>query len=387
MSRIFKYRDRYASVIELPRAPGEKRRQKWVYGKSREEVQEKLDTLRYLIATNQYIDESKITVQAYLRQWFEAHKPNISINTQEGYRINIEKHLIPRIGEMRLKNLTPMRIQKLYAELLESGRADKKGGLSPRSVLYVHRVLKKALSAAVRMKLIRENPAGSVTPPKQEKTAPSGDGIYTENQIVELLQAFQGDRLEVAIHLSACMGLRRGEILGLTWENIDLENNLLHVRQAAVYSSATKKIHYKEPKSREGYRTLVIPKETAELLKKHREQQEEDKEFFGRKYKDNNLVVCKDNGEPYLPGSFSHTFERALKDKGLPKTTLHQLRHAYATLLMKYRTDVKIVSSLLGHSRTEFTQDIYQHTLKEMKQKAAKTVSSKLLRKVNKNKK
>ena len=127
---------------------------------------------------------------------------------------------------------------------------------------------------------------------------------------------------------------------------------------------------------------LVLPPEICDLLKKHKEWQESNKEFFGKKYQDNNLVVCKDNGEPYIPGSFSHIVERAIKNKGLPKTSLHRLRHSYATLLMKYQTDVKIVSSLLGHSRTSFTQDVYQHTLDEMKYKAAKKISKKIFKKL-----
>lgn len=111
----------------------------------------------------------------------------------------------------------------------------------------------------------------------------------------------------------------------------------------------------------------------------------------GNKYKNkppfDNLVVCKDNGEPYLPGSFSHIVKRAIIQKGLPKTSLHPLRHSFATLLLKYGTDIKVASSLLGHSRASFTQDTYQHTLDEMKYKTAKKISSRLLKKVDKDKK
>lgn len=390
MSKVFKYKDRYAAVIEMPRAPGEKRKQKWVYGKTPEEVQTKLDELRYLIRTEQYVDESSITVKAFLRQWYEAKKPSLAASTRDGYYNNIEKYTIPYIGDIKLKNITAMKIQELYTKLLESGRTDGKGGLSPTSVLYVHRVLRPAFAAAKRMKLIREDPMENVVPPRKKKyQIDEATGLLTEQGILDLLTAFEGHRLEVPIYLAAAMGLRRSEILGLKWDKVDLENRLLHVHRALSYSREG--LHFKEPKSEEGYRTLVIPTQIVELLRKHKAWQEENKEFFGRKYQNkppfNDLVVCKDNGEPFVPGSFSHNLERAIREKGLPKTSLQMLRHSYATLLLKYNTDTKIVSTLLGHSRTSFTQDTYQHTLDEMKHLASRRVSTKLLKKVNKDKK
>lgn len=391
MSKIFPYKDRFAAVIEMPRAPGEKRKQKWIYGKSQEEVQAKLNELRYLLQTDQYVDESNITVKAHLLRWLETHKSNISPNTIDGYRTNIEKHIIPYIGGIKLRNLTAMKIQELYAKLLESGRADGKGGLSPTSVLYVHRVLTMALTAAKRMKLIRDNPMENVIPPRKKKrTIDENTGLLTEKGIIDLLQAFKGDRLEVPLYFAAAMGMRRGEILGLKWDKVDLENKLLHVHRALSYTKEAG-LQIGEPKSEESYRTLMLPLEIITLLEEHRKWQESNKKFFGDKYKNkppfDNLVVCKDNGEPYLPGSFSHIIERAIIQKGLPKTSLHPLRHSFATLLLKYGTDIKVASSLLGHSRASFTQDTYQHTLDEMKYKTAKKISSRLLKKVDKDKK
>ena len=226
--KIFRYKKGWATKINLPRMPGEVKKHKWVYGKTKEEVQEKVDVIRYLITTDQYIEETKMSVQAYLRQWLTIHKKNIAPHTYAGYKTNIERHIIPYLGNIPLKDLTAFKIQSHYAKLLESGRADKQGkkeglGLSPTSVLYVHRVFKKALNAAVKMKLIRENPALDVTPPRKV-TKGKHDGLYTETQIVDMLTAFQDDRLEVPLTLASCMGLRRGEILGLTWDHVDLEN-------------------------------------------------------------------------------------------------------------------------------------------------------------------
>lgn len=387
MSRIFKYKKGYATVVEMPRPPGAKRKQKWLYGKTRQEVQEKLTELRYLLQTDQYIDETNITVKAYLRQWYESKKPDLSANTQYSYNVNIEKHVIPYIGNIKLKNVTPLQIKKLYTTLRESGRVDGKGGLSSTSVNYVHRTIRQAFAAAKRIKLIREDPMEGVPAPKiEKKQLDEAAGVLTENGIVSLLRSFQGNRLEIPLYLAATMGLRRGEILGLKWDKIDIENKLLYVHRAVSYTKEHG-LQIKEPKSEEGYRTLPMPDEITALLEKHQAWQQSNKEFFGSKYVNkapfDDLVVCKDNGEPYLPGSFSHTVGRAIQNKHLPNTTLQMLRHSYATLLLKYRTDIKIVSSLLGHAKTAFTQDTYQHTLGEMKVEVSQKISSRLFKKIS----
>ena len=388
MGRIFKYKKGYATVVEMPRPPGVKRKQKWLYGKTKQEVQEKLTELRYLLQTEQYIDEINITVKAYLRQWYKSKKPDLSANTQYGYFVNIEKHVIPYLGDVKLKNVTPLQIQGLYTTLRESGRVDGKGGLSSTSVNYVHRTIRQAFGAAKKLRLIRENPMEGVPAPKiEKKQLDEATGVLTEAGMIALLKSFQGDRLEVPLHLATAMGLRRGEILGLRWDKIDLGNKLLHVHRAVSYTKEHG-LQIKKPKSKEGYRTLPMPDEITALLEKHLAWQQSNKEFFGSKYVNkapfDNLVVCKDNGEPCLPGSFSHTVSRAIRDKNLPGTTLQMLRHSYATLLLDYGIDIKIVSFLLGHAKTAFTQDTYQHVLNKMKADITQKISSRLLKKVKK---
>jgi integrase len=207
--------------------------------------------------------------------------------------------------------------------------------------------------------------------------------VYDENALADLLISVKGHEFEIPINLAVALGMRRGEILGLHWNNVDLDIGKLYVREELIWTKGTG-IDYKEPKSEESIRDIEIPASLISLLKKHQKKQEEDKLFFGHEYKYNNLVVCKDNGDPYLPYSFTKRFKTLIDNLDIGKTTFHGLRHAYATLQLKYGTSMKEVSGLLGHSAIQFTQDTYQHVLDDMKKKAAKKINNGLYKKVNK---
>jgi integrase len=229
-------------------------------------------------------------------------------------------------------------------------------------------------------KLIGKNPIEGVKPPKMKK--PKHD-IFNEDSLAELLIRVRGHEFEIPINMAAALGMRRGEILGLHWNNVDFDIGKIYVREELIWTKETR-IDYKEPKSDESIRDIDIPASLISLLKKHHIKQEKDKLFFGTEYKDNNLVVCQDNGEPYLPYSFTKRFKTLIVRLDIGKTTFHGLRHAYATLQLKYGTSMKEVSGLLGHSTIQFSQDSYQHVLDDMKRKAAKKINDKLYKKVNK---
>ncbi|RYD02621.1 hypothetical protein N752_25165 [Desulforamulus aquiferis] len=178
-----------------------------------------------------YIEPSKITFGQYLDEWIEGHSINLSLTTVESYLVNITKHIKPRIGKKLLQELKPLDLQRLYKELLENGRADGKGGLSPRSVRYIHRNIHEALNHAVKMQIIPRNVAELVSLPKAK---PYKAQVYDEDQLINLLKTAQDTDMELPLTLGASLGLRRGEILGLKWSDIDFDGKTLTVNNNLV---------------------------------------------------------------------------------------------------------------------------------------------------------
>ncbi|OPY55788.1 MAG: putative prophage phiRv2 integrase [Pelotomaculum sp. PtaU1.Bin035] len=326
-----------------------------------------------------YIEPDKITLGDYLRDWMKTYvEANLSPTTVDSYRINVEKHIIPYIGRVPLQELKPMQLQKLYRSLLESGRADGKGGLSARSVRYVHRNIHEALDHAVRMQLVTRNVAELVTLPKAR---PYKAKVYGEQELIYLMRAAQGTDMELPISLAVALGLRRGELLGLRWGDVDFDqkcitvnNNLVQTRKGSIS---------KDPKSESSNRTIDLPESLIILLKKHKKIQAEYRLLLGRAYNNGGHVCCKPDGSPYCPGYYSKKFKRFLKEKGFSHIRLHDLRHANATLMLKYGVPAKVASTRLGHSSIAITLDLYSHVLSDMQKEVAEKIDTGIFQKLN----
>ncbi|MBO8183643.1 MAG: tyrosine-type recombinase/integrase [Archaeoglobus sp.] len=370
---IRKYKGRWAGVVELPRDPATgKRRQKWIYGDTKKEVEAKVNKLIHQIETGTYMEVTNMTVADYLREWLKNHRVNLSILTAEGYERYIEKHIIPEIGSIQLIKLNPMHIQGLYTKKLEV--------LSGKSVLQMHRILRKALNTALKSQIIPRNPADAVDPPKAEKYKIK---VYDEEKFTELLNAVEGTDDEVPIVLAGGLGMRRGEVFGLRWSDVSFQKGTITVEQQLLPTKEG--LIFKKPKTEDSIRTIEVPDYILSILKRHQKRQTENKLFFGPEYKDYNLVCCKPNGEPINPSTYSHIFARILKKHGLEHIRFHDLRHFNATIMLKYNVPVKVASKRLGHSTTAITQDIYQHVLTDMDKEAAEKLNNALFRSNNKS--
>lgn len=212
------------------------------------------------------IAPSKVTFEDYLKDWLKTYvDPTLSPTTASGYRVNIEKHIIPHLGKVPLQELKPMQLQKFYLDKLQNGRSDGKGGLSARSVLYIHRNIHEALEHAVRMQMVTRNVAKLVTLPKARPYEPR---VYGEEQMISLLKAAQNTDMELAINLAASLGLRRGELLGLRWSSVDLEGKKIVIRENLV--GTQNGLLSKAPKTGTSTRTLDIPEGLIPILKKHK---------------------------------------------------------------------------------------------------------------------
>jgi integrase len=300
-------------------------------------------------------DAGKQIVGEYLTRWLaDSVKDTVRQRTYERYESIVRVHLVPTIGGIKLKNLTPAHVRSLYREKLDSG-------LAPRTVQYIHRTLSKALKQAVSDGLIPRNAAGSVKPPqpRTEEIRP-----LDREQARAFLEAISGDRLEALYVVAITAGLRAGELLGLKWEDVDLEAGMLQVRR--TLSEARSGRIFEAPKSGKGRRIRLTRKAT-EALRGHRKRQLEEKLRLGSLLQENDLVFPSQAGTPIGGRNLIRHFKIRLGRAGLPSTfRFHDLRHTCATLLLRQGVHVKFVQELLGHGDVSLTLNTYSHVLPDM---------------------
>lgn len=330
-------------------------KQRAVYGRTRAEVAEKLTKAMADRDGGIVYDAGKQTVGEYLTRWLaDSVKDTVRQRTYERYESIVRVHLVPAIGGIKLKNLTPAHVRGLNREKLDSG-------LAPRTVQYIHRTLRKALKQAVSDGLIPRNAAGSVKPPqpRTEEIRP-----LNREQVQVLLEAVSGDRIEAIYVVAITAGLRAGELLGLKWEDVDLEAGMLQVRR--TLSEARSGRIFEAPKSGKGRRIRLTRKAT-EALRGHRKRQLEEKLHRGTLWQDNGLVFPSQVGTPIGGRNLIRHFKIRLGRAGLPSTfRFHDLRHTCATLLLRQGVHVKFVQELLGHGDVSLTLNTYSHVLPDM---------------------
>jgi integrase len=277
---------------------------------------------------------------------------------------------MPRIGGVRLDALSAADLTTMYRELLATGG---RGGrpLAPKTVRHVHTTLRKALSDAVEAKHLAWNPATAAKAPKIERTKEPDH--WNAEQVRSFLASVGDDRLEALWILALTSGLRRGEILGLRWSDINLDGAKLQVRQTRV---AYGKLHVtKEPKTARSRRQIPLSPVAVEALQAHGTRQKRAKLAAGPAYADGGLVFADEIGDPLDPPTVSATFGRLVRAARLPRITLHGARHSFATVALEAGVDVLYVSELLGHSSPAITQSVYQHVRTERLEGAVQAVS------------
>lgn len=326
-----------------------------------------LDKIRYELYTNTYSSQRKMLVRKFCEEWLEAYKPHIRESTYVTYKRIIDQHIVPHIGNEYLTELTPLKIDKMYASLLSEGRLDHKGGLSATFVRHVHRVLYEALNYAVKHRLTAINPAKDATCPRPKKYHAK---VYTTKEILNLLEIGKEDPcIEAAVALAAICGMRRGEILALTVEDVNFDEKSIHIEKQ--YVEVDKKAVTSRPKSEESNRIISAPQKVFDILRKRIEENARTKALIGEEYTDNRLIVCYDNGMPIRPRTFTKRFSFFLEKHHLRKIRFHDLRHSAVTMMIHAGIPLKTISSIAGHSNIGTTADIYAHTLSEDKKEAA----------------
>ncbi|MBI9013180.1 MAG: site-specific integrase [Clostridiales bacterium] len=321
---IIKRGKTYSFVVDIGVRPDGKRNQKWHsgYPTKKEAKKAQLEILNKLMYGT-YINPENTTVSEYLLSWLEDYvKQNLKETTYTGYKNYVEKHIIVALGNIKLQKLKALQIQSFYTELLKTGRTDGKGGLAPKTVLQIHRILSKALDRAYKLKMVETKETDYVEPPRKKKYKAT---ILDFSNINKLLEAFIDTDIYIAVLLALNLGLRRGEVLGLRWSDIDFDRKVLTISQTLV--STERGPRFSDPKSDDSCRTLLISDELISVLTEVKRYQEKFIAIYKDTYSNENLVCCKKDGSYIHPGRFSHKFSDGLKQHNLPHMRFHDLRY------------------------------------------------------------
>jgi integrase len=440
---VVKKGGRWYVKLELEPDPATgRRRQRWHSGfatkkeaeRARVDLLSKLDRGEYVVPTQQTLGE-------FLTEWLTTLKRQVRPSTYDSYQRNMRLHVIDHIGRTKLTRVDAGTLNALYAELLTSGRrpSSRRGagyssavidrgrelraqgltlsraaeqlrselpeaaaitkhtlasllrridaaagttrardaGLSPRTVAYVHTILHRAFKDAVRWGCLARNPADAADPPRGARAA------EVQAWDAATLRDFLGrsrdeeDGYYALWVLLATTGLRRGEALGLRWSDVDLETGRVRIVQTVIQIRGT--VAVGEPKTDRGRRAITIDEGTVAALRAHRRLMNEQRLLVGADFNDRDLVFRLPSGEPMHPDAVSATFERQVRRYGLPRLTLHGLRHTWATLALESGIHPRVVQERLGHSTIAITLGIYSHVSPTLDSDAARTVAALML--------
>jgi integrase len=323
-----------------------------------------LSTTVTAISTGTFVEPSTLTVNDYLSKWLQtAARPRVSERTFESYSELISRYAKEDLGNLKLSDLRPLHIQKLYAGMQERG-------LSARTVRYLHAVLSSALKQAVRWGTLSRNPADVVNLPRQVRKEMHA---LSPQEATEFLKAAAQDRWGVLFAFALATGMRPEEYLGLQWKDLDLDKGIVTVQRAVIWRATGGGWHFGEPKTARSRRSIPLPTSTLRSLKEHRRIQAEERLKAGADYQQHDLVFATSEGSPLMPRNLKRRhFRPILKTAKLPDDfRLYDLRHSCATLLLAAGENPKVVSERLGHASITLTLDVYSHVLPTMQQAAA----------------
>jgi integrase len=356
---------RWSAVVDLGWKNG-KRTRKTVYGKTRKEVARKLTDLLKMRKDGLPIPVGTEKVGTFLLRWLEATKATIRPRTWQRYEEYVRLHAVPTLGRLRLVNLAPHHLQLLYSERLAAG-------FSPQTVVHLHRMLHRALGQAVRWGAVARNVTELVDPPRvgwKEMRA------LSPAEARRLLGAAAGTPLEALYTIAVTTGMREGELLGLRWRDVDLDERKLHV-VGSLQNIAGEGWKIVEPKTARSRRLVVLSELGAQSLRRHRAMQAERRLRAGDAWEDNDLVFPNRLGKPINPPNLLiRSFHPLLAKAKLPRVRFHDLRHTAASLLLDQGIHPKIVSEMLGHSTVSITLDLYSHVTPSMQAQAADALDS-----------
>lgn len=346
--------------------------------KTKREAQQALTEVLHTLGAGTFVQPSELTVARFVADWLESLEvAGRAPATIASYRRQFRLHILPALGAARLQQLTALDVDRMYAGLLKGGRADGQGGLSPRSVRYVHSVLGAALRDAQRKGLVAQNVARAATPPSAKAARGRDMNFWEPAELRTFLEWLRdrNDDLYPLVRLASMSGMRRGEVCGLLWADVDLDDAKVKVRRQL--SSIDGALVFSEhPKTDRGRRTISIDAETVAVLRAHKARQSERRLALGPGWRDTGLVFTSLAGESVDPDSIGKTFARRVARARVSPIRFHDLRHSHCAHLVAANVNVKAVSARMGHASVAFTLDRYAHLMPEADQHAADAVAS-----------
>jgi len=331
-------------------------------------AQQALSDLIGANARGAVVSRSTITVKEYLAEWLDTMKSKLRPTTHHSYAMSVDR-INAHLGRYQLQTLTPLQIERFYTQQLASGGRENTA-LAPKTVRNTHVVLRKALADAERLGLVPRNAAAAARPP-----APQRHDLVTwsSEDLRTFLAAIENDPLAIAYLLLAATGMRRGEVLGLRWRDVDFDLGQLAV--AHTITTAGHHVVMGPPKTPRSRRNVYIDQRTLAALREHRKRQREERLSAGPAWDGTlDLVVCDEHGRRLHPDAFSRKFDQLVRTLDVPKIRMHDLRHTHATLALKAGVHPKVVSERLGHATVGVTLDLYSHVMPSIAKDAAELI-------------
>ena len=341
-----------------------------VYGKTKGEVRQKVAELQNDFSNGTLVDENNITVGEWMDTWAECYTSGVKSSTLDRYLQDIRVHIKPDLGQIQIQDLKLLTVQR-FLKRCKDGK-----GLSEKSLKNIYLVLNKAITRAQKDGLVKKNPCADAEIPMYE-TPKKEMRALKDDKVPQFLSMISGHPLENLFYTALFTGMRESELLGLTWDCVDLEKGTIHLyRQLKQLRGRKGEYVFTTLKNKQD-RSFTIPPSVVRAIKREKVKQSEAKLRYGTLYhNDMNLVFTNDLGRHLCTFTVYNSFKRIVKAMGIPEVRLHDLRHSYATLAIQNGIDYKTISNNLGHATVAFTMDVYATVTMTMQKDSASKMES-----------